>query len=77
MCWADKIGVTWAFLVYFALFALSNDKGAAVTWFFSFDGLKLLLIVIAPIWLILRLIDWIGGGPQRRRGAIKARLVSR
>lgn len=67
MCWADYLGILWAFVVYFGIYALSFDKGAAVDLFASGEGVKLLLIVIAPVWIILRLLDAAAGGPARRK----------
>lgn len=72
MCWADKITALWAFIIYFGLFAFSNDKSAALEWFFTWEGSKLLLILVLPIWAILRVIDWIAGGPAKRSGQIRA-----
>lgn len=70
-CWADKLGVLWAFVVCVFLLAMAEDKSAILTWPVIHD----LLIVIVPVWLFLRLIDWLIGGPARRHGAIRARVI--
>lgn len=74
LCWADKIGLTLAFLAYAGLFLISNDKGAALAFFFSGAGLRFLALCLSP-WLVLRAIDFVAGGPQRRRGWIKVRAI--
>jgi len=71
MCWADKLGVLWAFVVVGFLLAMAGDKSAIVTWPVIHD----LLIVIVPVWVFFRLVDWLTGGPARRRGYVKARVI--
>jgi hypothetical protein len=77
MCWADRVALFWAALVYLFFFLLAgNARDDMLAWFISPDGLKLLLICVAIPWALLRLIDWaLLDGPRRRR--LKARSSSR
>ena len=75
MCWADKLGVLWAFLVVLFVLILAPDRGVASAALVSGEGLKLLAIVILPVWVFFRLIDWLTGGPARRRGYVRARVI--
>lgn len=77
MCWADKIGAVWAFIAYAGLLLISNDKGAALAFFVSGEGLKYALIVAFSPWIFLRFVDLILGGPQRRKGWIKVQAIDR
>lgn len=71
MCWADKIGL----FVYLAwvgfLYALTG-----LLPFDDWDRLKFSLLPTLPIWLILRFLDLITGGPARRRGQIIVRRLN-
>ena len=63
MCWADKLALCiWA-LVCLALFGLSHSPNSDPM---TPSIIPELLITLAAIWLPLRMIDWIIGGPRRR-----------
>lgn len=75
-CWADKIGI--AAVALFSLFVWAvSDNPAFLAEPFSQQFKSLLwldlVFVVVPIWLPLRLIDLIAGGPRRRRGIIIVR----
>lgn len=67
MCWADKVTAIWAGIVFAALLFISRDFGAFMHWM-DIQGIRIVLTLIAPIWLLLRGFDWVAGGPGRRRG---------
>lgn len=73
MCWADKLGVLWAFVVYLFFIVIAQDRAGLFTPGPTLD----LLFIIAPVWIFFRLIDWIAGGPARRKGVITVRPVDR
>jgi hypothetical protein len=76
-CWADKIPL-WIFLavtlVLFVLGNLDNDTPSGRWWaaFFSVDGF-LFLKFILPTWVVLRVIDFMVGGPTIRLARRRAR----
>jgi hypothetical protein len=82
LCWADKIPLGIFLAAILALFTLGNlDNPTAMNerwWvaFFDIEGLIFLKAVL-PIWLVLRAIDFMFGGPSirlaRRRAAMPAR----
>jgi hypothetical protein len=69
-CWADRLAVLWAFVVVLVtgvcLFELHldprNAAGDMIPSFVLIDGL-----LVAVVWIFLRLLDWVLGGPERRR----------
>lgn len=71
MCWADKAGLLWAFVVYAFFFIIAGHRELLFTLGVTRD----LAILILPVWIFLRGIDWILGGPARRRGQFKARVI--
>lgn len=61
MAWCDKIGLCWvALLLIWPMLVSGPVEGAA-----AFFTIPVLRIAFAP-WIILRVIDWIVGGPRRR-----------
>ena len=66
MCWVEKIIVFWAVLI--ALFFLVLTGGDPERWELMFQpaGLRILAFLVFVPWIILRLVDWISGGPSRR-----------
>ena len=69
MIWADRVTLVWAGVVFAALLFLSDsadkfDHAMIETTF----GVQAVLKLILPVWLLLRGIDWIFGGPRHRRG---------
>lgn len=78
MCWADKIAAVWAFVVVGIVVALQKPGGFVQ----SIDTeaglgqwLRLFFVIILPVWAFLRVIDWASGGPDRRRGSVRAHLL--
>jgi len=68
MIWADRVAVVWAGIVLAAILWISDsadkfDHAMLGTTF----GIELMLKTVLPVWLILRAIDWVTGGPKRRR----------
>lgn len=63
MCWADKLGVLWAFVVYVFFLGLAEDKAGL----FSLSVTGEILLLILPVWIFFRLVDWVLDGPNRRR----------
>lgn len=77
MCWADRVGVLWAFVVFafFFIMAGGNPDPGARALLFTAPVLGDLAIIILPVWVFFRLIDWVSGGPSRRRGQFRGRVV--
>lgn len=61
-CWADRVTVLWAFLLYLLLFAATTDK----MQIFELGVLHDMLFLVVPVWITLRLIHWIFGGHRAR-----------
>ena len=60
MIWKDKLAIALAFvfvLLFAALGASFTSDTAATGWPIAF----------VVLWIVLRLIDWVAGGPARRR----------
>jgi hypothetical protein len=78
MIWADKLAL--ALLALVALILLVLGMGArtpSTEWwgaFFSIMGF-LALHYALPFWIFLRVVDVLTGGPWRRRGRVRARIV--
>lgn len=67
IAWCDKVAFVWGAVVYLLLFLMWSPNiagffGAAL----SMDSLRLALYTILPVWLFLRFIDLLAGGPSRR-----------
>lgn len=78
MIWADKIAAVWAALILLTFFAMWASAGDAAGFFvavLSVGTLKVLAVFVLPAWVALRLIDFATGGPARRRGVVRARIV--
>ena len=62
MCWADRAAFTLFAFIFLALYLIDDTKeGFFVAW--KMGELGELFIIM---WLPLRLIDWLIGGPARR-----------
>lgn len=62
MCWADRLTVLVCFLIAAFLFLVGGNFETM-----TFDGWAMLALkVFLPIWLVLRFLDWLTGGPSRR-----------
>lgn len=76
MCWADRLFILIVFLIlalYTLIYSGSGEKdwfGAELTAF-----APLFLRVLLPVWIFMRLLDWLTGGPRRRRGVIVVRPI--
>jgi hypothetical protein len=71
MAWCDKLAVIW-FAFLFLLALLHSGLPIAIAHLFDPTTWA---VVLVP-WLFLRAIDWITGGPNRRRGRIHAHIVN-
>lgn len=73
-CWADRMAVLLFLLVAMALGFVDLFGGRnlevwiEILWFLSTRYLL-------PLWLALRLIDLLFGGPARRAGQVMATLI--
>lgn len=80
MIWADKIVAGVAGLVVLALLFVHNvgtpgaeypvpSTGEVFSAFIEIIGIVAAKVLL-PLWLFLRLIDFLCGGPARRRGRV-------
>ena len=70
--WADKLAMILWFIV--TLFAGAMSLGAPPTNpGFLTAWIELTAITVLPLWVFLRLVDWLFNGPARRRGQITVR----
>lgn len=69
LCWADKIPLALFVVATVILLALgmTSDPGRP-EWFAAFFAIEatIFLKVALPVWIVLRLIDFLTGGPARR-----------
>jgi hypothetical protein len=64
MIWADKLTIFWAGIFYLAVFMMDAASNIPTT----IDPLLMMFVwVVAPVWVVLRMIDWLFGGPAYRR----------
>lgn len=80
ICWADKIGLALLGVLTFALFFLGNlNNPERGSWAWIEAGLSILWIVgsktVLPVWLFLRLIDFLAGGPHKRAGWLTVKPI--
>lgn len=74
LCWADRIGLVLLIGLSLALIFVGaigpNPRAFSVHWWGDF--LDILWIVgsktVLPIWIFLRAVDLVAGGPSRRSG---------
>jgi len=73
-CWADR-ATALIFLLVAAILGFLDLTGGhswsawiEILWFLSTRYLL-------PLWLFLRLVDLVFGGPGRRRGQVRATLI--
>jgi hypothetical protein len=69
MIWADRLALAWAVIVY-GLLALAGAFGDYPDVHPGHNAVQALYFVL-PVWAVLRLIDFITGGPARRRGQFR------
>lgn len=67
-CWADRLGIAWAVLVL-AIFGLMGAFDGSVDAAHNLRQIG--LVFILPVWGFARLIDFVGGGPAKRRGQFR------
>ncbi len=65
MCWADRAAVTIALTFWVLVFAIAQDKAGM----FETGVLREIAGFCLVIWIPLRLVDWLIGGPARRAAA--------
>jgi hypothetical protein len=63
MAWCDWLAAIWAFVVCGSMSLAVTPDG----WTDA-PVVRLMLILIVPVWVILRMVDAMVGGPGRRRG---------
>jgi hypothetical protein len=63
MIWADKLFLVLAFLIVGFILVIGGHFETMTVGGWGNFALKILL----PIWVVLRGLDWIAGGPARRR----------
>ena len=64
LIWADKLAIFWAGIFYLAVVMMYAASGIPL----SIGPLFMMFLwVIAPVWAVLRMIDWLFGGPGARR----------
>lgn len=67
--WADKIAIVWGGVVFVVILWMANNAAAFDDAMLHSDlAFQLVLKLVLPVWLLLRGLDWIAGGPRRRRG---------
>ena len=72
MIWADRIGL-WVWVVCLALLAMYLGmvyaSGSTPGPDFDFSGLFVAatFAIALPVWLVLRVVDFVLGGPLQRR----------
>lgn len=69
LCWADRAAVGWAILVFGALafvgaFGDEVPSPASNAW-------HAFLVFVLPPWVVLRVVDFVIGGPAKRRGQFR------
>lgn len=78
VCWADKLGTVWACVVVGIVLAL-QERGGFLKSIDTESGLaqwfRLFALVVLPVWVILRLMDWVAGGPAKRKGLVRAQIL--
>lgn len=70
MIWADRagVGLLLVAMVFFGfLWAVGDGPGASLDNF-AWASWKFGSYIAFPVWLVLRVIDFVIGGPTRRRG---------
>ena len=67
LCWADRIAMVWAVIVVGGIMLLQGGDGVSQTAMPAYG--ELLTKIVAPVWIFLRLLDLITGGPRRRKAA--------
>lgn len=77
MCWADKTALA-VFLAIMAFWAFICGTGGGFTpnnvhTLFWDIGWRMFLFAGLPLWLVLRFIDLLIGGPQKRSGVVTGR----
>lgn len=73
MAWCDKIalGLFGIIMAVFLLGSLMSGGASRIgpEWFEAFLNIGWhMALVTLPVWIVLRILDWMIGGPARRRG---------
>lgn len=77
--WCEKFVIFLLILeaVAFFLLSIGNAHIGTADWFASLPFLwRPIVATVGPIWAILRAVDWLAGGPDRRRGQFIVRPLS-
>lgn len=76
MIWADKIPLAIGAIIMLALIGLHGTIGdnSPIPWDAVWVVAQVLFWkIMLPIWIGLRVFDFLAGGPRRRRGYVTAR----
>ena len=76
MCWADKVGLAAAIIVAGGVLLIGASWGPHGPDYASAATRAIGLLELysaLPLWVLLRIVDFIAGGPWRRAGNIKVR----
>jgi hypothetical protein len=79
MAWCDKlaIGLVGIVMTLFVLASFLNGglQHLGPSWFGAFFDIawRVVLIIGLPSWVLLRIVDFVTGGPNRRRGVFTVR----
>ena len=68
VCWADKIALVWAAILWGGMALLANGHGQPADAL-DINVIKAVLLLAGVPWLFLRVIDFLCGGPMRRSDA--------
>jgi hypothetical protein len=63
LIWADRIAIFWLILCSLLFFCLNGQE--AISGMLSDP--RAMFILFALPWLVMRLLDWVCGGPTARR----------
>lgn len=81
LCWADKLALgLFAVVAAYLLFIGSigpNPNAGSADWFGAYAEILWIFArkVFLPLWLALRVIDFLLGGPRRRAGWVTVKPV--
>jgi hypothetical protein len=86
MAWPEKIALVLALAISAGWYVVTAQPPQASplyglhggAWFAAWapGWCDVLECTALPLWLFMRLVDWTAGGPARRRGRIKARVLN-
>ncbi len=75
MIWADRVACFWGLLFLLGwtlLISVSGGPAQIVPFLLEPHVLLMFLLAVGVPWLLLRALDFVFGGPIRRRGQVRA-----